>query len=98
MLLARVTRSPRDSSVRTPASMRGISDGEEMARTATWPLRASGRGGVSIRADSSKGGAEVSARAEAGKAPWVVVANGRKCQGRRQDLDIDQAMRPHRRS
>jgi hypothetical protein len=50
-----------------------------MARTTTWPLRASGRGGVSIRANSSKGGAEVAARAGGGKAPRVVGVYGRKC-------------------
>src|SRR4051794_40921659 len=80
MLLARVTRSPRDSSARTPAWMRGISDGDEIARTTTWPLRVSGRGGVSIRADSSKGGAEAFARGGLRKAPRVVGVNGRKCQ------------------
>src|SRR5437588_4555560 len=67
MLLAPVTRSPRDSSVRTPASMRDISEGDEIASTTTRPLRRSARGGMSIRADSSKGGAEAPARGETGQ-------------------------------
>src|SRR5437763_471834 len=58
MLSATVTRRPRDSNARTPASMRGISEGDEIASTTTRPLRWSARGGMSIRADNSKGGAE----------------------------------------
>jgi hypothetical protein len=59
--------------------MRGIWDGDEMASTTTCPLRVSGRGGMSIRGDSSKGGAEASVRGAIVKAPRVVGAKGRKC-------------------
>src|SRR3954447_18693741 len=90
MLPASVTRRPRCSSARTPAWMRGISDGDEIASTTTWPLRASGRGGVSIRGDNSKGGAEEAARGEPAKAPRVVGVCGRKCQGR---LEVHPAVR-----
>src|SRR4051794_34825046 len=82
MLLASVTRRPRCSSARTPAWMRGISEGDEIASTTTWPLRWSARGGMSIRADNSKRGAEEAARGESPKAPRVVVVCGRKCQKR----------------
>jgi hypothetical protein len=55
-----------------------------MARTTTWPLRVSGRGGMSIRADSSKGDADACARGERGQSAVRCRRERQKVSGNRE--------------